>query len=176
MAERHAECPVDGWKFYPTNSLIDPVTNNVYSALFDNRGLAFPSFEQARALGVPRVAVHKALPVGPGPLDNVHDVSTAAVAFPDVQFEVAYEDVVTRFEPTTRQLIEALGLPFEAACLEFHVNPAPVNTKSAVQVRKPLYRSSLDRWRCHADKLAPLRSRLEAAGIPIETPIERART
>ena len=92
MEERHAECPVDGWKFYPTNGLVDPATSNVYSALFDDRELAFPYFEQARALGVPRVAVHKAMPVGPGPLDkdNVHDVSTAAVAFPDIQFEVVH--------------------------------------------------------------------------------------
>ncbi len=92
MEARHAECPVDGWKFYPTNGLIDPATSNVYTALFDDRELSFPYFEKARELGVPRVAVHKAMPVGPGPLDkdNVHDVSTAAVAFPDIQFEVVH--------------------------------------------------------------------------------------
>ena len=39
-----------------------------------------------------RIAVHKPMPVGPGPLDkgNVHDVSTAAVAFPDIQFEAVH--------------------------------------------------------------------------------------
>ena len=82
--------------------------------------------------------------------------------------DVAYEDVVTELEPTTRRLLENLGLPFEPACLEFHSNPAPVRTKSAVQVRQPLYQSSLHRWQHHAGELSPLRARLEAAGIPIE--------
>lgn len=82
--------------------------------------------------------------------------------------DVAYEDAVTELEPTTRRLLENLGLPFETACLEFHSNPAPVRTKSAVQVRQPLYESSLRRWQHHASELSPLRARLEAAGIPIE--------
>lgn len=84
--------------------------------------------------------------------------------------DVAYEDVVMSLEPTTRRLLDHLGLPFEAACLEFHSNPAPVRTKSAVQVRQPLYNSSLHRWRAHAHELAPLRARLEAAGIELERP------
>jgi hypothetical protein len=87
---------------------------------------------------------------------------------PERILDVAYEDVVTELEPTTRRLLENLGLPFEAACLEFHLNPAPVKTKSAVQVRQPLYESSLRRWQHYASELAPLRARLEAAGIPIE--------
>jgi hypothetical protein len=37
-----------------------------------------------------------------------------------------------------------------------------------VQVRQPLYDSSLHQWRHYADELAPLRLRLEAAGIPID--------
>ena len=87
---------------------------------------------------------------------------------PERILDVAYEDVVTEFEPTVRRLLDSLELPFEAACLEFHLNSAPVNTKSAVQVRQPLYESSLRRWQHYAGELAPLRARLEAAGIPIE--------
>jgi predicted TIM-barrel fold metal-dependent hydrolase len=92
MQARHEECPVDGWKVYPTNGIIDPATSNVHMALFDDRELAFPFWEKAIELGVPRVAVHKAMPVGPGRLekDNVHDVSVAAVAFPQIQFEVVH--------------------------------------------------------------------------------------
>jgi hypothetical protein len=41
-------------------------------------------------------------------------------------------------------------------------------TASAVQVRKPLYDSSLQQWRHYAAELAPLRGRLEAAGIQID--------
>jgi tetratricopeptide (TPR) repeat protein len=81
--------------------------------------------------------------------------------------DVPYEDVVADLAPTTRRLLEWLELPFEASCLDFHRNPAPVKTTSSVQVRQPLYDSSVHGWRHHAAELAPVRRRLEAAGIPI---------
>lgn len=82
--------------------------------------------------------------------------------------DVAYEDVVTDQEATTRRVLEYLDLPFEDACLEFHNNPAPSTTASSVQVRQPLYDTSLNHWRHYAEQLAPLRAQLEAAGIPVE--------
>ncbi len=81
--------------------------------------------------------------------------------------DVAYEDVVSSLESTTRRLLDYVGLPFEAKCLEFYRNPAPTMTASSVQVRRPIYDSSLQQWRNYADELAPLRARLEAAGIAI---------
>lgn len=82
--------------------------------------------------------------------------------------DVAYEDVVTQLEPTTRRLLNYVGLPFEEACLEFHRNPAAIMTASSVQVRRPIYESSLHLWRNFAAELAPVRARLEAAGIPVD--------
>jgi tetratricopeptide (TPR) repeat protein len=82
--------------------------------------------------------------------------------------DLAYEDVVSALEPTTRRLLDYVGLPFEESCLEFHRNPAATMTASSVQVRKPLYDSSLQQWRNYAGELAPLRARLEAAGISVD--------
>jgi tetratricopeptide (TPR) repeat protein len=83
--------------------------------------------------------------------------------------EVAYEDLVTAQEATTRRLLENLDLPFEAACLDFHLNPEPAtNTASSLHVRQPLYDSSLHQWRHYAAQLAPLRTQLETAGIRID--------
>jgi tetratricopeptide (TPR) repeat protein len=81
--------------------------------------------------------------------------------------DVAYEDIVTTLETTSRRLLDYVGLPFESNCLDFHLNPAPVKTTSSVQVRQPLYDSSLHIWQHYAAELAPLRAQLEAAGIPI---------
>jgi len=81
--------------------------------------------------------------------------------------DLAYEDVVSSLEPSTRRLLEYVGLPFEEACLEFHHNP-PNDDASSVQVRRPIYDSSVQQWRHYADELAPLRVRLEAAGITID--------
>jgi tetratricopeptide (TPR) repeat protein len=82
--------------------------------------------------------------------------------------ELPYEQVVRSFEPSVRTLLEFVGLPFDAACLEFHRNPAPVTTTSSVQVRRPIYASALEHWKHFEPWLAPARARLEAAGIPIE--------
>jgi tetratricopeptide (TPR) repeat protein len=83
--------------------------------------------------------------------------------------DVAYEDLVVSLEPTVRRLLEYLDLPFEQACLEFHLSATPMTTTaSSVQVRQPLYDSSLQQWRNYAAQLAPIRARLEAAGIRVE--------
>jgi tetratricopeptide (TPR) repeat protein len=82
--------------------------------------------------------------------------------------DVPYEKVVTELEPTTHRLLEYLDLPFEQACLDFHLNPQSTSTASAVQVRQSLYDSSLDQWQHYATQLAPLRARLEAAEIVLD--------
>ncbi len=80
-------------------------------------------------------------------------------------FDASYEDMIGSQESATRRLLAYLDLPFESACLNFHLNTAPVNTASLVQVRQPLYSSSLERWRHYELQLAPLCDRLTTAGI-----------
>ncbi|MDE2305140.1 MAG: sulfotransferase [Gammaproteobacteria bacterium] len=82
--------------------------------------------------------------------------------------DVAYEDLVGDLEKTTRGVLAYLDLPFESACLEFHRNPSAVTTASAIQVRQPLYDRSLEHWRHYAEWLAPVRERLERAGVDVE--------
>ena len=83
-------------------------------------------------------------------------------------YDVAYEDLVTELEPTVRGLLEHLGLPFEAQCLEFHRNPAPTSTASVVQVRQPLYDTSLRHWQHYEHELEELADQLRAGGIDLE--------
>jgi hypothetical protein len=85
--------------------------------------------------------------------------------------DVAYEDVVTAQEATTRRLLDYLDLPFETSCIDFHLNPAATSTPSSVQVRQPLYTSSVEQWRHYAEELAPLRDRLIRGGIVPDPPI-----
>jgi tetratricopeptide (TPR) repeat protein len=82
--------------------------------------------------------------------------------------DVAYEDMVIAQELTTRRLLDYLELPFEDACLDFHLNPDATATASSVQVRQPLYDSSLLKWQHYAAQLDPLRAQLEAAGIAVD--------
>lgn len=73
-----------------------------------------------------------------------------------VMIDVAYEDVVEDLEGQARRLIEFCGLAWDDRCLSFHQNRRTVKTASAVQVRRPLYRSSLQRWRRYEPWLGPL--------------------
>jgi tetratricopeptide (TPR) repeat protein len=79
-----------------------------------------------------------------------------SVLAPGAILDVAYEDVVGDLEGQARRLIAYCGLPWDDACLSFHQTSRPVKTASAVQVRKPLFHSSLQRWRRYEAGLAPL--------------------
>ena len=80
---------------------------------------------------------------------------------PGPMFDIRYEDVVDDLEGQARALLEFCGLPWEDACLDFHRNERPVRTASAAQVRKPIYKDSVRRWKRYEDHLAPLLDALE---------------
>ncbi|OYW86632.1 MAG: hypothetical protein B7Z22_06315 [Hyphomonas sp. 32-62-5] len=92
-------------------------------------------------------------------------VQTYERMLPAARFTVVhYEQVVTAQEAETRRLLAFCGLPFEAGCLAFHENAAPVATASSAQVREPLYTSALARWRRYEQGLKTALDILEAEG------------
>ncbi|MBO6763838.1 MAG: sulfotransferase [Maricaulis sp.] len=74
--------------------------------------------------------------------------------------DVRYEDIIADQDGETRRLLDAVGVAFEPACLDFHRNASPSATHSAAQVRQPLYSSSVGLWRRYAEQLAPLARQL----------------
>jgi tetratricopeptide (TPR) repeat protein len=80
---------------------------------------------------------------------------------PGIMLEVRYEDVVADLEGQARRIIDHCGLDWDERCLAFHQNQRLVRTASATQVRRPLYASSVGRWRVFADLARPL---LDALG------------
>jgi tetratricopeptide (TPR) repeat protein len=70
--------------------------------------------------------------------------------------EIHYEALVADQEGQSRRLLDFLGLPWHPACLEFHRAQRPVLTASDWQVRQPMYRRSVGRWRHYARHLRPL--------------------
>jgi hypothetical protein len=65
---------------------------------------------------------------------------------------VKYEDMVVNHETTVRNLLEAVGVEFEAECLKFYENKREVKTASRDQVNKPIYDSSIGRGRWFVEK------------------------
>ena len=89
-------------------------------------------------------------------------------AFPGRILEVQYETLVDSQEAVSRELLAFCDLPWDDACLRFEENPAPVNTASAVQVRAPVYRTALKRWKKYEPQLGPLLDLLRSEGIAID--------
>jgi hypothetical protein len=73
---------------------------------------------------------------------------------------VQYEDVVADLESQVRRILDHCGLPFEAACLDFHRTERSVRTPSSEQVRQPIYKSGLEQWRNFEPYLDPLKQAL----------------
>ena len=87
--------------------------------------------------------------------------------FPDRILDVSYEEIIGNQESVSRALIDHCGLEWQDRCLTFHKNDAPVATASAAQVRSPIYRSALARWRRFETQLEPLITKLRDGGIEV---------
>lgn len=70
--------------------------------------------------------------------------------------DVRYEDVVADKEGQARRLIDFVGLDWDPACLDFHASGRTVVTLSTDQVRRPMYTSSMQRWKRFERHLGPI--------------------
>jgi hypothetical protein len=81
-----------------------------------------------------------------------------AVLPPDRFIEVQYERLIDNREAETRRLIAFAGLDWDDACLLPEKNERAVRTASLWQVRRPVYASSVERWRRYEPWLGELAS------------------
>lgn len=77
-------------------------------------------------------------------------------ALPGRIYRIRHEQVVEDLEGEVRRLLDFLELPFHPACLRFHETERAIYTPSAQQVRSPINRDGLDRWRNYEMWLKPL--------------------
>jgi len=84
--------------------------------------------------------------------------------FPGEIFNVQYEDLVMNQESVSKQLIDYIGLEWDEQCMDFHNNNRNVMSPSNLQVRQPMYKSSMNRWKLYEKHLQPLINMLQSAG------------
>jgi tetratricopeptide (TPR) repeat protein len=70
--------------------------------------------------------------------------------------EVPYEELVADQEHWTRKILDFLGLEWDERCVQFHKTQRAVLTASRWQVRQPMYRDSVQRWRNYSRFIGPL--------------------
>ncbi|HEY8572525.1 tetratricopeptide repeat-containing sulfotransferase family protein [Phenylobacterium sp.] len=79
--------------------------------------------------------------------------------------DVDYEALARDPEPHIRRLLDACGLPFEAACLRPHEAAGRARSISMVQLQQPINTRGIGAWRAYAERLEPLRAQLESMGL-----------
>lgn len=82
---------------------------------------------------------------------------------PVPMLEVDYEAMVADPERSSRELVAWCGLEWDPACREFYKTRRRVQTTSLAQVRQPIYRGSVGRWKNYEQPLAAM-----FAQIPID--------
>jgi predicted Zn-dependent protease len=73
---------------------------------------------------------------------------------------VFYESMIEDTEAEVRRLFDYCALPFEERCMRYYENERAVRTASSEQVRRPIFREGMDRWRHYEPWLGPLRQAL----------------
>ncbi|MER9714374.1 sulfotransferase [Mesorhizobium sp. M0174] len=103
-------------------------------------------------------------------LDYSYDLGTLGLAYREYErlmrhwhsilpgriFENRYEELISDQEGQSRRLIDHLGLTWDDACLRFFDKAGSVRTISRWQVRQPIYKSSVKRWKNYENRIQPL--------------------
>ena len=76
-------------------------------------------------------------------------------------FDLSYEGLVDSPEDNIKKMLNYCGLVFEENCLSFHKNKRAVLTPSSSQVRKKMYKTSLERWKNYEKQLLNFKKKLE---------------
>ena len=91
---------------------------------------------------------------------NAHYSKLAAgYLFPEIA-KRTQEFIVANPDAQIRQLLDWCAIPFEAECLSPHRQKRLVATASALQVREPIHRGALQRWKQFESELRPLQAAL----------------
>ena len=73
---------------------------------------------------------------------------------------VKYEELIDNQECESRKIVEFCNLDWEPRCLEFDKTKRFVRTASYDQVRRPIYKSSVNRWKNYEAYVGPLKGLL----------------
>lgn len=87
-------------------------------------------------------------------------MQAVAESWPGRVQRIDHEALVDNPEQETRRLLAYVGVDFDPACLAFHESREPVFSASSEQVRRPINRDGMDRWKPYEAWLGPLKRAL----------------
>jgi tetratricopeptide (TPR) repeat protein len=147
----------NNWAYVGLIHLILP-----YAKIIDARrhplGCCFSNFKQHFARG--QSFSYGLADMGHYYADYVRMMAHFDAVLPGRIHRVFYESMVDDQEAETRRLLDAVGLPFEDACLRFYETDRAVRTASSEQVRRPIFKDGTEQWQKFEAWLDPLKSAL----------------
>jgi tetratricopeptide (TPR) repeat protein len=75
-------------------------------------------------------------------------------------YDQSYEELVYNQHESSRKLIDFCGLEWDEKCIDFHQSGRVIKTASYYQVRQPMYKQAIDKWRKYEKHLGPLKNAL----------------
>tara|TARA_B100000959_G_scaffold255027_1_gene287104 strand:- start:1145 stop:3175 length:2031 start_codon:yes stop_codon:yes gene_type:complete len=75
---------------------------------------------------------------------------------PDKILRVNNEDIIEDLEGQVKRMLEFLELPYEEECISFYETDRSVRTASSEQVRRPINKEGMERWKPYSKHLKPL--------------------
>jgi len=92
-------------------------------------------------------------------MDHWHALMPGAI------LDVRYEDLVSDPLDISKRIAEYVGFEWSSELIEIQNLTGQSSTASAMQIREPIYTSSVNRWRHFEAELEPVRKKLAAANI-----------
>ena len=71
-------------------------------------------------------------------------------------YNIDYEDLINDQKKQTEDMLNYCGLNWDENCLAFYKNKKTVVTASLAQVRSPIYKSSIEKWKNYSKELNEL--------------------
>ena len=75
---------------------------------------------------------------------------------PNKVLRVNNEDVINDLDGQVKRILNYIEVPFEEGCISFHETDRSVRTASSEQVRQPINKKGMGRWKPYAKHLKPL--------------------
>lgn len=85
--------------------------------------------------------------------------------FGDRILSISYEELVRTPEAVTSKLLAHCALNWNDSCLRFFEDASPSTTASATQVRRPVYTTSVGRWRRYETEMNKVSERFHANNL-----------
>jgi hypothetical protein len=81
---------------------------------------------------------------------------------PNSFYDINYENLIFEQKNQTRKLLNYCNLPWNNKCLNFSKTNRIVRTSSDIQVRKKIYKNSINKWILHKQKLVKYKKIIES--------------